>query len=305
MEISRKPTVERYAVVTGANKGIGLEIARQLAHHEGITVILTARDKKSGMEATESLIKTNIVLHQLDVRDPASVKSLAEFLQTQFGRLDILVNNAAAGGVIVDFKALKALNVDLADWNSGKETYLREGVIQRWNYKKAVECLDTNYYGCIRVTQLLIPLLKLSTSGARIVNVSSIAGELKRIPCEQMQNKLGDINNLTEEKLDEILQAFLHDLKQDKFEASVWSSIFSPIYSVSKAAINAYTRFLAKRYPEMCINCVHPGYVKTDLTWHIGTMTAEEGAKGPVILALLPNEGPSGCYFNQMEMAKF
>lgn len=81
-------------MVTGANKGIGLEIARQLAC-EGVTVVLTARDEKRGMEATSSLTKAgleNVVFHQLDVQDPVSGDSLAKFVQTQFGRLDILVN---------------------------------------------------------------------------------------------------------------------------------------------------------------------------------------------------------------------
>ncbi|KAM3202253.1 hypothetical protein P3L10_029877 [Capsicum annuum] len=70
-----------------------------------------------------------------------------------------------------------------------------------------------------------------------------------------------------------------------------------PAYSISKVSLNAYTRILARRYPKMCINCVHPGYVNTDINWHTGTMPVEEGAEGPVKLALLPDGGPTGCYF--------
>lgn len=84
----------RVAVITGANKGIGLEIARQLALH-GVTVVLTARDEKRGAGAVESLRGShqipNVVFHQLDVRDESSVGALAEFVRTQFGKLDILV----------------------------------------------------------------------------------------------------------------------------------------------------------------------------------------------------------------------
>ena len=83
----------RYAVVTGANKGIGLEICRQLAAN-GVRVVLTARDGKRGLEALESLKGSglsNLVFHQLDVGDPSSISSIADFIKAQFGKLDILV----------------------------------------------------------------------------------------------------------------------------------------------------------------------------------------------------------------------
>jgi (+)-neomenthol dehydrogenase len=80
--------------VTGANRGIGFEISRQLAFH-GVTVVLTSRDKKRGTDAVDLLHRepnlSNILLHQLDVCDPISVASLARFIETQFGKLDILV----------------------------------------------------------------------------------------------------------------------------------------------------------------------------------------------------------------------
>ncbi|XP_010251641.1 PREDICTED: (+)-neomenthol dehydrogenase-like isoform X1 [Nelumbo nucifera] len=305
MGVHKELVTERYAVVTGANKGIGLEISRQLAQ-EGITVILTARDEKRGMEATESLMKSelsNVVFHQLDVLDPASVESLAKFVETQFGRLDILVNNAGASGVVVDVDGLKALNIDPVSWLSGKATNLVQGVIQQ-TYEKAEECLNTNYYGCKRVTEALLPLLQHSVTGARIVNVSSLRSELKRIPNEAIRSELGNLETLTEEKLDGILHKFLHDLKEGALEANGWCTML-PAYSISKVTLNAYTRVLAKKYPNMYINCVHPGFVNTDLNWHTGTMTVEEGAKGPVMLALLPSGGPSGCYFDQTKIAEF
>lgn len=80
-------------MVTGANKGIGLETVRQLAK-SGVMVVLTARDEKRGMEAVASLQKLglfNVCFHQLDVQSPESIASLAEFMENQFGRLDILV----------------------------------------------------------------------------------------------------------------------------------------------------------------------------------------------------------------------
>ncbi|MFS8027165.1 putative short-chain dehydrogenase/reductase SDR, NAD(P)-binding domain superfamily [Helianthus anomalus] len=84
----------RYAVVTGANKGIGFEICRQLASN-GVKVVLTARDEKRGIDALAKFKDTHlsdlILFHQLDVLDPVSVASLAQFVKTQFGKLDILV----------------------------------------------------------------------------------------------------------------------------------------------------------------------------------------------------------------------
>lgn len=82
--------------MTGANKGIGFEICRQLAS-KGIVVVLTSRDEKRGTEAVKNLIDSEpglsecVIFHQLDVANPASVASLAEFITTQFGKLDILV----------------------------------------------------------------------------------------------------------------------------------------------------------------------------------------------------------------------
>ena len=83
----------RIAVVTGANKGLGFEISKQLVSN-GVRVILTARDVRRGNEAVEKLKNagySDVVFHQLDLTDYASISSLADFIKTQFGKLDILV----------------------------------------------------------------------------------------------------------------------------------------------------------------------------------------------------------------------
>jgi (+)-neomenthol dehydrogenase len=84
----------RIAVVTGSNKGIGFEIVKQLAS-AGIKVVLTARDEKRGLQALETLkafgLSDFIVFHQLDVANASSVASLADFVKSEFGKLDILV----------------------------------------------------------------------------------------------------------------------------------------------------------------------------------------------------------------------
>ncbi|CAI0397325.1 unnamed protein product [Linum tenue] len=162
-------------------------------------------------------------------------------------------------------------------------------------YEKAEECLNTNYYAVKNLTESLLPLLQLSDSGARIVN---------RIRSDDLRKEFAEVESLSEEKLDEILKRFLRDFKENKLEAGGWS-LMLPAYSVSKVTLNAYTRMLARRHPNMKINCVHPGYVNTDLNWHTGPMPVEEGARGSVKCALLPNDGPTGCYFDQTEVASF
>lgn len=76
-------------------------------------------------------------------------------------------------------------------------------------------------------------------------------------------------------------------------------------YIVSKAALIAYTRLVAKNYPSCKVNAVCPGFTKTDLNQHSGFLTVEEGAESPVKLALLADDGPSGLFFNRKEVSEF
>ncbi|XVF73240.1 hypothetical protein PTKIN_Ptkin12aG0185500 [Pterospermum kingtungense] len=293
-------SLQRYAVVTGANKGIGLEICRQLAS-KGVMVVLTARDEKRGLEALQKLkhsgLSDHLVFHQLDVSDPYSITSLADFVKNSFGKLDILVNNAGIGGHKLDHDAFKASNISAteADLTNVWSKVLSEP------YELGEDCLKTNYYGAKRTAEALIPLLHLSDS-PRIVNVSSFLGKLKHIPGEQLKGVLRDAD--TEEKLDELLTEFLKDFKEGSLESKGWPTLLSA-YTLSKAAMNAYTRILANKYPNLCLNCVCPGFVKTDLSYNTGKLTTEEGALVPVKLALLPKGGPSGLFFVEGEPASF
>ena len=75
-----------------------------------------------------------------------------------------------------------------------------------------------------------------------------------------------------------------------------------PAYSMSKMVVNLYTRILARRHPEMRINCVHPGFIKMEINWNIGVIPSEEGARDAVMLALMLGDGLTGCYFDQTKM---
>jgi NAD(P)-dependent dehydrogenase (short-subunit alcohol dehydrogenase family) len=135
----------RVALVSGANRGIGLEICRQLAER-GLTVILGSRDEEKGRRAAEDL-SGNVVAHQLDVTDWGSVGRLASSVREDFRHIDVLVNNA---GISND------------DGQSGAEADL--GRVQ--------EALEANLLGAWRLCELAIPHMKREGYG-RIVNVST------------------------------------------------------------------------------------------------------------------------------------
>ncbi|CAD5170614.1 unnamed protein product [Musa acuminata subsp. malaccensis] len=293
-------TSKMIALVTGANKGIGLEICRQLLS-KGSMVILTARDEQRGHAAIANLqasgaSDSDVLFHQLDVADSASVASLADFVRDQFGKLDVLVNNAAVSGlalspeILSSFEQVRDRLTDYA--NSITETY-----------DMVEECLYINYYGTKAVTEALIPLLQSSQS-PRIVNLSSFYGRLRYIPGDRIKEEMRNVDVLSEDRLNELLQSFLNDFKERKLEENGWPTRICA-YKVSKVAVSAYTRILAKKYPNICINCVHPGVVKTDINWNTGELPVEEGAQGPVFVALLPDGSPSGQFYDMKEVSSF
>ncbi|XP_044477359.1 salutaridine reductase-like [Mangifera indica] len=293
------------AVVTGGNKGIGFEICRQLASN-GITVVLTARDGKRGNDAVQKLQSfglCDVVFHQLDVTDAASIASLASFIEINYGKLDILVNNAGVAGSVInadDSGFRRTIRPDMDVTEVASSPVLKEFLYQ--TFESAETCLRTNYYGSKQVAKALIPLLQLSNS-ARIVNVSSSLGQLKAIPNERVRRVLGDIDGLTEEKVDKIVEEFLGDVKESLVESKGWPINYSA-YIVSKATLNAFTRILAKKYTTIVISSVNPGYTSTDLNHNSGVLSVEEGAKGPVMLALRDG-GSSGLYYDRMEVSSF
>ncbi len=145
---------DRVAVVTGANRGIGFEICRQLAR-AGAHVVLTSRDAAKGRVACKTLNDAglSVIFHQLDVTSARSVNALAAFVAKKFGRADILVNNA---GMLRDPRGSRFID-------SRVETYRAT--------------IETNVLGPLQVTQALLPLM-LQRNYGRIVNISSGMGQL-------------------------------------------------------------------------------------------------------------------------------
>jgi NAD(P)-dependent dehydrogenase (short-subunit alcohol dehydrogenase family) len=161
-EVSMKQGVvmKKVAFITGANKGLGLEIARQLGK-QGHIVVLGSRDAQKGEEAAATLRKENIDAHavQVDVTKDADVARLPGWFKDKFGQLDILVNNAG-----------------VAEWGAD-------------NVESFRNTFDANVFGVVSVTHALLPLLKASPAG-RIVNHSSILGSLGTI--ETAGEQFGD-----------------------------------------------------------------------------------------------------------------
>jgi (+)-neomenthol dehydrogenase len=127
---------------------------------------------------------------------------------------------------------------------------------------------------------------------------------MQHISSEEVRQELNDIDSLTVERLDEMLNKFLKDFEAGVLGPQGWPTKFSA-YKVAKAAMNAYSRILARRHPAVRVNCVHPGFVKTDMSMRSGVLTPEEGARNVVKVALLPDDGPTGAYFSKGEEASF
>jgi NAD(P)-dependent dehydrogenase (short-subunit alcohol dehydrogenase family) len=144
---------EKIALITGANKGIGFEVARQLGKL-GITVLVGARDESRGRQAEESLREGGTPARYvlLDVTGEETVRKAAAWIEAEYGRLDILVNNAAIAGSFMGPPSLVT------------SEQLRD-------------VYETNVFGVVTVTNAMLPLLRKSVAG-RIVNMSSDAGSL-------------------------------------------------------------------------------------------------------------------------------
>ncbi|KAL6559740.1 hypothetical protein OROGR_004857 [Orobanche gracilis] len=280
-------TSETIAVVTGANRGIGFEIVHQLALH-GLTVILTSRETAVGEEAAKVLQEggLNVVFHQLDIVDPSSIETFAQWVREKYGGIDILVNNAG-----VNFNAGSDNSVEYAE-----------------------KVIGTNYFGTKSMIKAMIPLFRPSDAGARIVNVSSRLGRLNgrrnRIENVELREKLEDDEMLSEELIDETMNTFLEQAKDGTWVDGGWPHIFTD-YSLSKLAVNTYTRLMARIFadrPEgqkIYINCYCPGWVRTAMTGWAGHISPEDGADTAVWLALLPEQFVTGKFFSERREIHF
>lgn len=233
-------TEKKTALVTGANKGIGYEIAAGLGAL-GWSVGVGARDQIRRDEAVARLRDAGVDAFAvpLDVTDDASVAAAAELIAER-GPLDALVNNAGITGGVPQHPTTIDLDV------------IRTVV-------------ETNVLGVIRVTNAMLPLLRRSAA-PRIVNISSGVGSLTRQSGPDGEAALGPV-----------------------------AIAYSPSKTFLNAVMLQYVRELADT--NILINAACPGYVATDLNGFRGVRTPEQGAATAIRLATLPDDGPTGGFF--------
>jgi len=219
----------RTVLVTGGNRGIGLEVCRQLAGR-GLQVLLSGRDADAAATAARA-IGLDVQAIQLDVSSAVSIDYAKTDIDKRFGGVDVLVNNAA---------------IMLNEYDSLFDTPLD-------NLRRTFE---TNVFGAVAVSQAFVPGM-VDRGYGRIVNVSSRAGQLTTM------------------------------------------SGYAPAYSMSKAALNAFTRQLADATngSGVLVNSACPGWVQTAMGGRNAPRSVEEGADTIVWLATQPDDGPTGSFF--------
>jgi NAD(P)-dependent dehydrogenase (short-subunit alcohol dehydrogenase family) len=221
----------RIALVTGANRGIGLETCRQLLAL-GLGVVLTGRDARAVTRALDGLdAGANAIAVQMDVTDPDSIRTALDTAVRRIGPVDVLVNNAAI-----------LLHEDAAVLDTPRDGFR--------------QTFETNVFGVIEACRVFVPLMAERGYG-RVVNVSSGAGQL------------------------------------------IGMSTYAPAYSMSKTALNAFTRILAATYQGQGVlaNAIDPGWVRTDMGGPSAPRSVRQGADSIAWLATLPGDGPTGGFF--------
>jgi len=258
MPNSLRMSNERAVVVTGGNRGLGLEVCRQLAQR-GYEVVLTARDFEQAERAAAALAREGKVrAAQLDVTSDASVAALASWVERTLGPLHALVNNA--------------------------------GISMQGFDERVVEgTLAVNFFGALRVTRALESKLM---DGGSVVMVSSGMGELSAYSPE-LRARFED-ERLSVEGLLTMLREFADRVMAGTHTQHGWPS---SAYRVSKAALNALTRILARASNRVHVNSVCPGWVRTDMGGPAATRSVEQGARGIVWAATLGADGPHGGFF--------
>nr|XP_003420698.1 carbonyl reductase [NADPH] 1-like [Loxodonta africana] len=272
----------RVALVTGANKGIGFAIARELCRQFSGDVVLTARDEARGRAAVQQLQAEGLSprFHQLDIDDLQSIRALRDFLRREYGGLDVLVNNAG-----IAFKRADPTSFHI----------------------KAEVTLKTNFFGTRDVCTELLPLIKPQ---GRVVNVSSLASFQALKSCSsELQEKFRS-ETITEEELVALMNAFVEDAKNRVDQKEGWPDIS---YGVSKIGVTVLSRIYARNLSaqrggdKILLNACCPGWVRTDMAGPRAPKSPEEGAETPVYLALLPSDadGPHGQFVTEKRVERW
>ncbi|CAG8557786.1 porcine testicular carbonyl reductase 20beta-Hydroxysteroid dehydrogenase [Rhizophagus irregularis] len=276
-----EPCVTKIALVTGANKGIGYAIVRNLAlryaqrssDNPPLTIFLTARDPNRGQESLRKIkqeLKSKQILKdengnvdikflRMDLIDEQSIKDVKQILANENG-LDILINNAAIASGIGEF-----------DINVVRST------------------LATNFYGTLNLCNQLYPLIR---PNGRLINISSSVGMLKTLSSPELQKEFSR-EDLDIDELIGLMKKFENDVENNQWIKEGWPS---KAYSVSKVGLNAMTKIFARRADSegknILVHACCPGWVATDMGGPNAPRNIDQGAETPIYLALDENVVP-------------
>ncbi|CAG9567625.1 unnamed protein product [Danaus chrysippus] len=262
--------MSKVAVVTGSNKGLGLGIVKGLCKRFEGVVYLTSRDEKRGRDAVAELNKQGLQpkYYQLDVSDKNSVLKFKNYIEANYGGIDILINNAA-----------------VTDSNPHG----------RSSYEDSKKLIDINFGGILTMRELIYPLVRRN---GRILNISSNCGHLSNLRNQQWREKLSK-KDLKLEEIQEFIEWYLESLKNGSFNPEDWVDNGTITgYRVSKIALNAVTRIHQKEFEakDISINSVHPGYIRTDMTTGLGFFNIDEAAETPLYIVLDAPQSLKGEY---------
>jgi len=256
----------RIAVVTGANKGIGFEIARILGAQPNTHCILACRNPELGQRAAAELQRTggDVSFKPLDISDPRSIEMFASMIKQEYGAIDMLVNNAG---------------------------FAFKGADPTPFTHQARPTLSINYFGTVNVCEYLKPLIR---DNGRVSIVSSMSGRVSIFPPQVRERLLSPA--LTTAEISQFANLFIQDVEAGTHQQKGWPNT---TYGASKGFVSAYTRVLARELKgrNILVNCCCPGYCVTDMSSRRGNRSAAEGAKTPAMLAMLPAGAPTGEYW--------
>ncbi len=248
----------RKVIVTGANKGIGYEIAKLLyLEKDPYHIVITSRDINLGEKAIKNIrdnapnSENKVELQQLEVNNEESINNFVNWVKESLGSFDVLVNNAGFG------------------YN---KTSIQDSVLT----------LNTNFFSLVDLTEKLLPFL---SEDGKIIQISSGAGNLKN-QGENVKKLLAN-PSLERKELFNIANDLLESTKNGQTNSLNWHEL---AYQNSKCLLNAYTRWVLPKVlqeNQQCYSCT-PGYCRTDMTSPDATLSAEEGAMTAVYLVKLP-----------------
>jgi NAD(P)-dependent dehydrogenase (short-subunit alcohol dehydrogenase family) len=246
----------RIALVTGANQGVGSQVAKELVGN-GVTVYVGSRNLERG-EAAAAEIGSGAIAVQIDVTDGASIAAAAERIRSERGRLDLLVNNAG-----ISHTRRSGMPPEEQGGKAFMEEYMKSSKASTASLEEMHAVWDTNVFGTLAVYQAMLPLLRDGID-ARIVNVSSEVGSLalNADSSHPYHARFGPIYPASKAAENAITLAIMIELESTDIK----------------------------------VNLVSPAFTATNLNAFAGTESVEDGSREVVRVALLGPDGPTGTF---------